>query len=67
MITAALSAALVGALAFFGISLSAMQIAGVVVAMKVLVVLSVVLIGIRVKRKREALAGRAPGPPPARP
>lgn len=56
VITAALSAALVATLSFLGISLSPMQVAAVVVAMKVLVVLAVFLIGYRVKRKRAAQA-----------
>ena len=52
MITAALSAALVAALSFFGISLSPMQVAGVVVAMKIVVVLGVFFVGYKVKRRQ---------------
>ncbi|MDX2020428.1 MAG: hypothetical protein SF187_09305 [Deltaproteobacteria bacterium] len=59
MITAALSAAVVGALSLLGVRLSAVQVTGVVVAMKVCVVLGVLAIGYRVKRKR---AAEAPAP-----
>jgi hypothetical protein len=56
MITAALSAAVLGVLAFFGISLSAAKITGVVVGAKIVVVLSILAIGWKVKRRRDAKA-----------
>jgi len=56
MITAALSAAVLAAFAFFGISLSAVQITGVVIGAKIVVVLSVLAIGWKVKSRRDAKA-----------
>lgn len=60
MITAALSAAVVGLFAFFGIRLSAIQITGVVVASKICVVLVMLLVGLKLKRKRDAKGKPAP-------
>lgn len=68
MITAAISAAIVAALAVFGIRLSAAQIAGVAITVKVTLVATAVLVGLKVKRRRDAqvikVAAAAPPVPP---
>jgi amino acid transporter len=64
MITAALSAAIVAALAFLGITLSAAQIAGLVVVVKILVTVTILLIGLVVAKRRKAAAAASGAPPP---
>jgi hypothetical protein len=56
VITAAISAAIVAVLSFFGLRPSAVQIGGIVVVVKICVVAAVALIGLRVSRRRRAAA-----------
>lgn len=69
VLTAAISAAIVAAFALFGIRLSAAQIAGVAITVKVILVVAAVLVGLKVKRKRDAAAAKVaaetPPVPPA--
>jgi uncharacterized membrane protein len=65
VLTAAISAALVAVLALFGVRLSVAQLAGVVITVKVLLVLAAVLVGLKIKRRRDAHAAlTAPRPSP---
>jgi hypothetical protein len=54
MLTAAISGAIVAALAAFGVSLSGAQIAGLVIAVKIVVVLSVLCGGWWMSHRRKA-------------
>ncbi len=70
MITAAISGAIVALLSFLGVRLSAAQIAGIVVVVKIFVVATVFAIGYVVTRRKRAAAAAtaaaAPTPPPGR-
>ena len=68
MLTAAISAAIVAAFALFGVRLSAAQIAGVAITVKVILVVAAILVGLKVKRKCDAQAAKvAAATPPVPP
>jgi amino acid transporter len=68
MLTAAITAAITAILGLFGVKPGA-WIVGVAIGVKVIIVAVTLVVGARLMRKRNALAGKPgePGPPPQPP
>jgi hypothetical protein len=56
VITAAITAAVAGLLALFGVKLSTFQLAGIAIGVKLALIIGSVLLGARVMRRRNAKA-----------